>query len=42
MEGTEQLHDLAGHLAVQGAGRLVGEQEHRLVTTARAMATRCC
>ena len=39
---AEQREDLARALAVEVAGRLVGQQHRRAVTSARAMATRCC
>ena len=42
VELLEHAHDLDAGLAVEVAGRLVGEQQRGSLTSARAMATRCC
>ena len=42
MEGDEDVQDARRRLGVQIGGGLVGNEEPGRLTTARAMATRCC
>ena len=42
VELAEEVEDLPAGLRVEVAGRLVGDQERASLTSARAMATRCC
>ena len=39
---AEQVHDLERQVRIEVAGRLVGQDDRGSLTSARAMATRCC
>jgi len=42
IELQQQGHDLLADLGIQVYGRFIGHDDGRLLTSARAMATRCC
>ena len=42
VQPLEDAHHLDARAGVEVAGRLVGQQQHRRFTSARAIATRCC
>ena len=42
VERGEQAHQAVGHVGIDIAGRLVGDEQFGRLITARAIATRCC